>query len=85
MSTLPRSHGELSLEKPEGRSEEKQIQEITQDTKGRAGLSPKTRIPWAGRNEFCILFDSQNVNSKIHKRRKHLSGEGKGVSVGSME
>ena len=55
----------------------------TQDTEGRAGSSHKTRIPWAGRNEFYILFDFKNVNSKIHKRRNFLTSEG--VSIGSVE
>lgn len=62
-----------------GGSEEKQmdIQGMTQETEGRAGLRLKTRTPWTGRNEFCILFDSNNLNSKIHKKSKvHFSGEG---------
>ena len=59
------------------------IQEMTQDSEGRAGSSCKTRIPWAGRNEIYILFDFKNVNSKIHKRRNYLTGEG--VSTGSVE
>lgn len=56
---------------------------MTQDIEGQAGSSCKTRIPWAGRNEFCILLDSKNINSNNHKRRIYLSGEG--VAIGSVE
>ena len=58
-------------------SDEKQVDiwEGTQETEGRAGSRLRTGAQWTGRNKFCISFDSNNLNSKIHMRSNNFSGE----------
>lgn len=51
------------------------VRERTQETAGRAGSRLRTGAPRTGRNKFWILFDSDNLNSKIHTRSNNFSGE----------